>query len=308
MLDPSSGEVYHYDIASFKAPDTDQNMFILGTESTQTWRAYINVCGNAQVVGCADPTPVCQDDGAGAYISMGAPSTWTFSPYFNISQGPSAPICDGGVVATMSHGQVCESTQTARSTTIFLKCDPSVSVRPTTAVVSEVNPYTGETTPCKYWVGPIAHRDFCPVKAVTIPDNAPVYFLYATLFPNVTVTFEAITTDASLLQEAGFQCAPINASCSNAFHCKGTASESGDSKVPLMDLKFTYGESIFSWSSTNGGSAKCPDDVGGYFKANGPDAAWVVGSSGITAAVGPKSILSLSSVYSQSCFECKSNR
>lgn len=175
--------------------------------------------------------------------------------------------------------------------------------------VSETNPSNGQVTVCHYWVAPIAHRDFCPTQLnEPIADSAPINYMYAKLFPNVTVSFTAVTTDASLLEEAGFQCASINASCTNAYRCQGSASESGSVQVPLIELAFSYKDSTFKWSSTNGVTAVCPNDGEGFFSATGPNSAWDVDHNGITAVVGETSILSLSGAVSQKCFRCSAKK
>jgi hypothetical protein len=85
----------------------------------------------------------------------------------------------------MTDGTICPATGAARSAYLWLKCDETVTTRPTTVVVKEGNfllfslsffltqisenpAYPGVATPCNYYFAPIAHKDFCPKVSVSL--------------------------------------------------------------------------------------------------------------------------------------------
>ena len=154
---PDKGKTFKYNVQKFKVDDTDLASFISGKEGTSPWTAYVNVCGNTQAVGCTSPTPVCQNDGSNPpkYVSMGDPTTWTMTAYYEPIAGPSTLIWDGGIFVNVKNGEPCE-TAGPRQSNLFLKCDKTVKTRPTTVQIAEKNPSTGQGTTCNYWFDPIA--------------------------------------------------------------------------------------------------------------------------------------------------------
>lgn len=164
VQDKDGGKSYTYNIKQFQAPDATQADFIQGSEKGQTWVAYVNICGDAQVVGCKAATPLCQEDGTGKYVSMGTPTSWTMGPYFDPTKGTSStPLYDKGVSVTTGGGDVCTGNSVARNAHLFLQCDPTATTRPTTVKILEADPSNPTvSTPCSYWFDPIPHASFCP--------------------------------------------------------------------------------------------------------------------------------------------------
>jgi hypothetical protein len=107
VVDPTSGAMYTYDLSLFKVPDNYKEGFIQGKEELPNPRvAYLNVCGNARVVGCSSNTPVCQDDAAGNFWSLGTSASWTMTPYFDPKKGPNFPQYDRGIAVWIGGGPV----------------------------------------------------------------------------------------------------------------------------------------------------------------------------------------------------------
>ena len=125
---------------------------------------------------------------------------------------------DGGVVMSTSGGDMCRSIQQARSMTAYLKCDPTVTDRPTTFTVSETNPHTGVVTPCQYWTSPIRYAGFCPNGFVTGSALGTIYSTQiSTQGAAALQSVTAITTTPTPLLDAGLACAKINTGCSSSY-------------------------------------------------------------------------------------------
>ena len=117
-----------------------------------------------------------------------------------------------------SGGDMCRSIQQARSMTAYLKCDPTVTDRPTTFTVSETNPHTGVVTPCQYWTSPIRYAGFCPNGFVTGSALGTIYSTQiSTQGAAALQSVTAITTTPTPLLDAGLACAKINTGCSSSY-------------------------------------------------------------------------------------------
>lgn len=159
-----SGTTYSYNIKQAQVPDSSQGQFIKGTEPGSTWVAYLNICGDAKAVGCGKSTPICQDDGAGNFVSMGTPQSWTVGPYYDPTKGKtSTPLYNMGVQVSIANGDTCVTAGQARQSNMWFKCDNTVSGPITTATIAETDPSNpGPKTTCIYWFQPIPHSMFCP--------------------------------------------------------------------------------------------------------------------------------------------------
>jgi hypothetical protein len=91
------------------------------------------------------------------------------SPYFDPVAGPTSPKnYSAGVYMEITGGDFCEGGGVLRSSYLWLKCDPTVTARPTTVNVDEWDPSNPNVeTLCKYHFDVISHASFCPVQNVT---------------------------------------------------------------------------------------------------------------------------------------------
>ena len=151
--------------------DKDTASFIKGKEFDSSnrpsaWTAYLNVCGSTSSIGCTDSSPVCQNSGEtpSKYVSMGASSTWKMEAYYDPTDPNKKPQPDQGLFVTIGNGTTCGSAPNtvARTSYLWLQCDPTVTERPTQVKITESDPATQTATPCHYYFAPIRHRMFCP--------------------------------------------------------------------------------------------------------------------------------------------------
>lgn len=182
--------------------------FIQGSEDSNIWVAYLNICGNANVVGCPADTSVCQSDNGKPpkFISLGTSQSWTMREYYDPLKGAaSTPIASGGVAVQISNGDMCGD-GTIRSAYMWFKCDPTVTTMPTTLSIAEADPSNpSNPTPCTYYFAPIAFAGFCPNQPAASGSLGAEFAAQTQLFSTLTAA-TIVTTSPLPLLEAGFVC------------------------------------------------------------------------------------------------------
>lgn len=128
ISDPNSGNSYTYNL------NDAANTVITAVESGQDWKLFVDICGNASPKGgCSIPTPLCQSDLGNSFNCGGSNGNWTVGAYYEPSN-PGNLIYDGGVVVIAGGGDACMAGTVARTTSLFLKCDPSIASLPSTPI------------------------------------------------------------------------------------------------------------------------------------------------------------------------------
>ena len=303
--DPQTGRSYTYDLSQLKAPDFKAAEFLRGAEHGQIWVAHFNICGDASVVGCSEATPCCQEDGAGKYVSMGTPQSWTVEPYYDPASGPSGPkIYDGGVVVTIGGGAVCSGNSVSRNMHIFLKCDATVTnpLAGSTFLIDEVDPSSSVQTPCTYWTT-IKHASFCPQPQGGGGTTGPMPLHSTTLnFMSPIAELTIIGSSASSLLDLGLSCKPT---CTEGVvECTGSLSQPTKLIANVSFVKGADPEISFTLASSSGSQTiTCPNEQNWYLVANGRGL-WAENSKGLTAYVQGNAFFSASNPISTHCVTC----
>ena len=177
VRDPDTLKTYTYDIARFKVSNNDSSRFVAGSEYNLPVTAFVNICGDARVVGCASSTPICEQarfDTPSQYFSFGTPSSWQMEPYYYPVDGPGGQkIYDGGLVVTIGNGDVCSANGVARNSKLWLRCDPLAVDRPTQVRFGEFDPSNPNVpSVCSYFFEPISHAFFCPLGTSTTTPSS----------------------------------------------------------------------------------------------------------------------------------------
>jgi len=183
----SDGTTTHaYDLSFAKSTSAQQ--LISGSEAGQDWAMYLNICGDASsllpsTLTCAKPTAVCQIDktNSKAYDCGGGGTNnqnWKVAPYHD--PGSTTPQYDKGVVVTAAGGDTCKDGSIIRTTTLYLKCDPTVSKLP--AIGQGLCPGSPtcvgiqEPSVCQYILNPISWCGFCPMGTGCTGAGGPSTF------------------------------------------------------------------------------------------------------------------------------------
>jgi len=183
--DTATQTTYAYDLSLAKSANAQQ--LLSGSESGADWAMYLNICGDAtSLIGggltCTKPTAVCQVDKTNtkAYDCGGSGTNnanWNVAAYHE--PGSTTPLFDKGVVVTAGGGDTCTGGIT-RVTTLYLKCDPTVTKLPTIgqgscpgspACLAILEPKS-----CEYVLNPISYCGFCPLGTGCTGGGGPSTF------------------------------------------------------------------------------------------------------------------------------------
>jgi len=304
--DPASGMSYTYNLGQLTAPPDSKSLFIQGTEAGSTWTAYLNICGTAMVVGCADNSPICQDDKAGDYFTFGTSASWTMHTYYDPEVGPGSLQYDAGVVVTMSGGPLCTSVGVNRQATMWFKCDPTVTERPTTVVVAEQDPITKMQTTCKYYFAPIAHASFCPISNVA---SVGVEYTVAPLVQQPLSQLAVATTSPVPFLQAGLTCNKASLPCTPStpvYSCTGSGAALGEiPEANVTSLQFSGNGSSWAFASSPVGSPSGNCSAPGPYVSSSGQGSWTVTGSTYVAYDGATPVLTLKGATRVSCNLCK---
>jgi hypothetical protein len=139
------------------------------------------------------------------------------SPYYHPND-PTTPVYDGGVVVVASGGDSCAGGTISRTTTLFLKCDPSKTQLP---FVGDRNcfasppqcPVVNETTACFYNMQ-ISWAGFCPTIISAPPRPTSVNLIWGSVYFHsgaAGTKATVVTSDfAPFLQLTGWSCTSIS--------------------------------------------------------------------------------------------------
>lgn len=241
VVQNKDGATFSYDLSSLKKPNNDPTKFITAQEPGGGWTAYLNICGDASVVGCSTSTPLCQQSG-NMFFSMGSPN-WIFSPYFDPTKGPHSPIIpDGGVVVTAIGGSPCAAPVSAnRKSILFFQCDPTVTTFPRSASIQESDPSDpfGQPTPCQYfWTG-LKYSGFCPSPPLSVVSSSAVFpssFKGSSANPKENLYLSFATT-TFIPNSSGLSCTPSNQDCSVPYRqCQVQISNGTTFVLPSVNL------------------------------------------------------------------------
>lgn len=73
----TKGNIMIYNPSRFAVPSTETQLFVVGTDgSAQTQKIFLNVCGDASLVGCTSSTPICQKLSNTSYASFVSGTTF----------------------------------------------------------------------------------------------------------------------------------------------------------------------------------------------------------------------------------------
>jgi hypothetical protein len=236
--------------------------------------------------------------------SLGTPESWKIGPYYDPAN-PNVTLYDKGVVVSFGNGTQC-AFGTARKSLLFLQCDPTVTERPKTVQIQEMNPVTNMATPCEYWFAPIVHASFCP-KISAIPDNSPIAGVKLSIYGTsdmVDFTSIVTTTPAPFLNTLGFSCHKISTSnCSNSvFECNGSTNTGGNVDASIVAMKFNYQSAEFSYQTYDRFyNVTCPTSSEGFFGSSG--GVWNVLTGQTTAEVNAVEIVTIVE-SAESCYSC----
>lgn len=226
-----------------------------------------------------------QFDGSTHYFNLGTPQSWTMNPYHDPVTKEVMP--DQGVVITISGGDEC-SNGVSRSTTMWFKCDPSVTSLPPASrpiAMSETDPSNGQITPCQYYFAPIPFAGFCPNQSGT--DGSSMVLHTAILeFSQTLMSVQAITTSRETFVSNGFTCTP-RASCSEKTYLCSSFSFMGSFSATIGYLSVSVGNVMWEYSASPFSiNPKCnPASVDAYLRVQG-SVQWEGHSNGTYTAVG----------------------
>jgi hypothetical protein len=306
--DPATGKSYTYDLGQLTVPDTNRSLFIEGNEDGSTWTAYLNICGSAKVVGCGENVPICQDDGAGTFFTFGTSASWTMQPYYDPQTGPSSPRYDAGVVVTTSGGELCPAVGLDRQATMWFKCDPTVTERPTRVVIAEEDPVLKVPTACKYYFAPIAHASFCPTGNAGTA-NVGAEYRVAPLIQQPVSQVSVVTTSPVPFLQVGLTCSKATLPCTPStpvFSCTGSGSTLGEvAEANVTSLQFSSSGSGWSFGSSPAGSSSGNCTSTGPFVTASGRGSWEVVGNTFVAFSGSTPVLTLKGATQMSCNTCK---
>ncbi len=199
----------------------------------------------------------------------------------------------------------------SRKAFFWFKCDPSVTVMPTTVQVSEADPSNPSIpTWCTYYFAPIPFAGFCPTSRQTGG------LVGAEIFNAVSVAkplhdVDIVTTAPLMLMRAGFSCSRLPLKCTTqkaVFGCSMQKLSNSTVMTYMLNItavSFSHGSATFSYSTSNSGKSGDCSVPGPFLSATG-GGAWVASGPSFVAYVDGAAVATLTTVFgvSPACNQC----